>query len=245
MWIFGFTLMQIIVFGVVLYFYKKITAGDTENNVKRLGAVYEDLLKKQKDLTEKLEAAEKEYQTKKEESSALADKLASQAMDEVRKKEDEILKKARAEAEDILSKAHGSRDQFAKEMEIAASKKLVDFTADLLGNIYDDKMKALIHGQFIKNFIEQAKKSDLASVDLQGQCPTIRTALALRNEEKELLRHMLAERMGVPDLQIEEALDEKLVAGVALQIGTLSLDGSFANALKASASQTKEKLQTT
>ena len=95
MWIFGFTLMQIIVFGVVLFFYKKITAGDTENNVKRLGAVYEDLLKKQKDLAEKLKTAEKEYQTKKEESSMLADKLASQAMDEVRKKEDEILKKGK------------------------------------------------------------------------------------------------------------------------------------------------------
>lgn len=245
MWIFGFTLMQIIVFGVVLFFYKKITAGDTENNVKRLGAVYEDLLKKQKDLAEKLKTAEKEYQTKKEESSMLADKLASQAMDEVRKKEDEVLKKARAEAEDILFKAHASRDQFLKEMEIAASKKLVDFAADLLGNIYDDKIKALIHGQFIKNFIEQAKKSDLAAVDLQGQRPTIRTAIVLKKEEKELLLQMLAERLGAPDLQIEEALDEKLIAGVALQIGTLSLDGSFANVLKESAGQAKENLQTT
>ena len=244
MWIFGFTLMQIIVFGVVLYFYKKITAGDTENTVQRLGAVYEDLLKKQKDLTEKLEAAEKEYQAKKEESSLLADKLASQAMDEVRKKEEEVLKKARAEAEDILSKAHASRDQFAKEMEVVASKKMVDFTADLLGNIYDDKMKALIHGQFIKNFIEQAKKSDLASVDLQGQRPTIQTAIALSKEERDSLRRVLADRLGSPELQIDEAVDEKLIAGVALQIGTLSLDGSFANAIRESSSQVKEKLQT-
>jgi hypothetical protein len=37
-----------------------------------------------------------------------------------------------------------------------------------LKNIYDDKIKTLIHGQFIKSFIEQAEKSDLDSVDLQG-----------------------------------------------------------------------------
>lgn len=243
MWIFGFALMQIIVFGVVLYFYKKITAGDTENTVKRLGAVYEDLLKKQKDLTEKLEGAEKEYQSKKEESSLIADKLAGQAMDEARKKEDAILKKARAEAEEILSKAHASRDQLSKEIEIAASKKTVDFAADLLKHIYDDKLKVLIHGQFIKNFIEQAKKSDLASVDLHGQHPTLRTAMALSKEEMSELRQVLAERLGAPDLQVEEATDEKLVAGVALQIGTLTLDGSFANAIRESASQVKEKLQ--
>ena len=240
-----FIILQIIVFSAVVYFLKRILSGDTESAVKRLGVVYEDLLRKQKDLTGKLEAAEKEYQAKKEESATIADKLASQAMDEARKKETEILKKARAEAEDVLSKAYASRDQFGKEMEIAASKKMVDFTADLLSNVYDDKLKLLIHGQFIKNFIEQAKQSDLASVDLQGQHPTIRTAMALKKEEKELLRQVIAERLGVPDLQIEETLDEKLVAGVAMQIGTLLLDGSFANALKESASQVKEKLQTT
>jgi F0F1-type ATP synthase delta subunit len=245
MWIFGFTLMQIIVFGVVLYFYKKITAGDTENTVKRLGAVYEDLLKKQKDLTEKLETAEKEYQAKKEESSTIADKLAGQAMDDARKKEEEILKKARAEAEDILSKAHGSRAQLAREMEIAASKKMVDFTADLLNHVYDEKVRTLIHGQFIKNFIEQAKKSDLASVDLQGQHPTIRTPIALKKEEKDQLCQVLAERLGSRDIQIDEVVDEALISGVALQIGTLVLDGSFANALRESAMQVKEKLQTT
>ncbi len=245
MWIFGFALMQVVVFGIVLYFYKKITAGDTENTVKRLGAVYEDLRSKQKDLTEKLEGAEKEYQAKKEESAMIANKLAGQAMDEVRKKEDELLKKARTEAEDILAKAYASRDQFAKEMELEACKKMVDFTANLLGHIYDDKVKILIHGQFIKNFIERAKKSDLAAADLVGQRPTIRTAIALTGEERESLRRVLAERLGSPDLQIEEALDEKLIAGIALQIGTLSLDGSFANAVRESATQVKEKLQIT
>lgn len=240
-----FIILQIIVFSAVVYFLKKILSGDTESAVKRLGIVYEDLLKKQKDLTEKLEAAEKEYQSKKEESATIADKLASQAMDDVRKKEEEILKKARAEAEDILSKAHGSRDQFAREMEVAASKKMVDFSADLLKNVYDDKVKVLIHGHFIKNFIEQAKKSDLASVDLQGQHPTIRTAIALKKEEKDQLCQVLAERLGSRDIQIDEAIDETLIAGVAMQIGTLVLDGSFANALKEAAFQAKEKLQTT
>ena len=239
-----FIVLQIIVFSAVVYFLKRILSGDTESAVKRLGAVYEDLLKKQKDLTEKLEAAESEYQAKKEESATIADKLAGQAMDEARKKESEILKKARLEAEDILTKAHGSREQLSKEMEIAANKKMVDSTAELLSNVYDDTMKSLIHAQFIRNFIEQAKKSDLASVDLQGQKPTLRTAIALKKEEKEQLRQVIAGGLGVPDLQVEEALDEKLIAGVAMQIGTLLLDGSFANALKESASQVKEKMQT-
>jgi F0F1-type ATP synthase delta subunit len=237
-----FIILQIVVFSAVVYFLKKILSGDTESAVKRLGIVYEDLLKKQKDLTEKLEIAEKEYQSKKEESATIADKLASQAMEEARKKEDEILKKARAEAEDILAKAHGSRAQFAKEMEIAASKKMVDFTADLLKHVYDDNLRMMIHEQFIRNFVEQAKRSDLGSMELKGQRPSIRTAMPLKKNEKDMLRQVLAERLGSPDLQVEEIVDEHLVAGVAVQIGTLILNGSFANAVAESAVLVKEKL---
>ena len=242
---FGFLVLAVLVFVALIYFFKKITGENTEENLQRIGAVYEDLLKKQKDLTEKIEAGEKEFQAKKEEAATISEKLAAQALDEVRKKEEEVLKKARAEAEDLLAKAHGSRDQFAREMEIAASKKMVDFTADLLKHVYDDKIRELIHGQFVKNFMEQAKESDLASVDLRGQHPTIRTAIALKKEVKDQLCQVLAERLGSRDIQIDEAVDETLIAGVAMQIGTLALDGSFANALKEAAIQVKEKLQTT
>ena len=239
-----FIILQIVVFSAVVYFLKRILSGDTESAVKRLGIVYEDLLRKQKELTEKLEAAEKEYQEKKEESATIADKLANQAMEEVHKKEDEILKKARAEAEDILAKAHASRAQFAKDMEIAASKKMVDFVADLLKRVYDDSLRLIIHEQFVKNFCEQAKQSDLGTMDLKGQNPMIRTAIALKKSEKDMLRQVLADRLGVPNLQVEETVDELLVAGVAVQIGTLMLNGSFANAVKEAASQAKDKLTT-
>ncbi len=242
MWIFGFALMQIIVFGAVLYFYKKITAGETENTVQRLGAVYEDLLKKQKDLTEKLETAEQEYQAKKEESAQIADKLANQAMDEVRKKEETILKKARAEAEDILTKAHASKEQFSKELEVAANRKVVDFSAGLLRHIHDEHLKVLLHKHFIKSFLERARKSDLASVELHGQKPVLRTPILLEKEEKDQLLRVLSEQLKIPGLQIDEVADETLVAGVALQVGTLVLDGSFANAIREAADAYKEEV---
>lgn len=237
-----FIILQIVVFSAVVYFLKRILSGDTESAVKRLGIVYEDLLRKQKELTEKLEAAEKEYQEKKEESATIADKLANQAMEEAHKKEDEILKKARTEAEDILAKAHNSRAQFEKDMEIAASKKMVDFVSDLLKNVYDEKLRLMIHEQFVVNFVDQVKQSELGTMELKGQNPTVRTAMALKKEEKDKIRQVLAEKLGVPNLQLEEVVDGLLVAGVAVQIGTLMLNGSFANAVTDSASQIKEKL---
>ena len=67
--------LQIIVFGAVIFFLKKILYRDTESSINRLDRVYQDMLKKQKDLGQKIEAAEKEYNEKKEEASLVASKL--------------------------------------------------------------------------------------------------------------------------------------------------------------------------
>ncbi|HOW59968.1 MAG TPA: F0F1 ATP synthase subunit delta [Candidatus Omnitrophota bacterium] len=243
MFIVGFVLIQIVVFGVLYYAFKKITGGDTENAVKRLSVVYEDLVKKQKDLTEKIEEGERELQAKKEEAAAIAEKLATQALEEVRKKEEEVLRKARAEADEILAKAHGSREALFHDLEIEANKKMIDFVADLLKVVLDSKTSALIHGQFVRNFIEQAKKSDLASVDAAGQSFVLRAAMPLKEEERAEINKILSEKLGAADIKLEEVQDEKLVAGIALQIGSLILEGNFANSVKDAAIQRKEKLK--
>lgn len=242
---FTFIILQVVVFSAVIYFLKKILYGDTESAIKRLGIVYEDLVKKQKDLTEKLDAAEKDLQAKKEEAAAVADKLSAKALEDARKKEDEMLKKARSEAEEILAKSHASRDQFMHELEIEANKKMINFVADILKNAIDRQTRELIQAQFVKNFIEQAKRSDLASVDSAGKTFVIRSAVPLGKDEKDGILRVLSEKMGSTDLKIEEALDEKLIAGVVLQIGTLILDGSYATAIREAADQAKEKLKAT
>lgn len=238
-----FIILQIIVFSGIIYFLKKILFKDTESAEKRLGVVYEDLVKKQKDLTEKIEEGEREFQVKKEEAAAIAEKMATQALEETRKKEEEILKKARAEADDILAKAHGSRDTFYHSLEVEANKKMIDYVAEVLKNVFDSKTELLIHTQFVRNFIEQAKKSDLATVDAKGQAFVLRSAMPLKKEEKDEIMGILSEKLGTKDLKIEEVEDKKLIAGIALQIGTLLLEGNFANSVKDAANQYKEKLK--
>ena len=46
-------ILQIIVFTGVIFFLRKILVSDTQSSVNRLDHVYQDLLKKQKELTEK------------------------------------------------------------------------------------------------------------------------------------------------------------------------------------------------
>jgi len=71
----------------------------------------------------------------------------------------------------------------------------------------------------------------------------IRSAFPLTEEEKIGFQKILGEKLDLPELKIEEAVDGLLIAGVVLQIGTLLLDGSFANSVNESAVKMKEKFE--
>jgi len=238
-----FVFLQIVVFSVLVFLLKKMISGDTETNVKRLSAVYEELVKKQRELLEKNEMAEKEYQAKKEEAAVIADKLSNQALDKARKKEEEILKKARGEAEEIIAKAFGSRDQLGHEIRVEVSKQAIDIMAEMLKKIFSVDTTKLIHGQFVRDFIKEIQGADFSSVDVKEHQPVIRSAFALTKEEKKEFEQVLGQKLNAPELKLEETVEEPLIAGVVLQIGTLLLDGSFANTVQEASVKLKEKFE--
>ena len=239
--IFQFIVLQVVVFGAVIFFLKKILYGDTESAINRLGQTYQDLLKKQKELTEKLEAGEKDFQARKEEASALADKMKTQAAEDVRKKEEEMIKRARVEAEEIVTKAHAAREEVAKEIETRLSRKMVDFAADILKNVFNEKTLAMIHEEMVRDFIVRAKEFDLSSASDSAHELIVRTPFPLKKEEAEKLNLLLVTKLN-RTIQYNEVADKGLIAGVVLQFGTLLLDGCLASSIKEAGNQSREKV---
>jgi len=241
---FQFIVLQILVFSGVIYFLKKIVYGDTESAIKRLGHVYQDLLNKQNELTQKIEQAEKEYQAKKEEGSAIIDKMKYDAMDDMRKKEDEIVKKARAEAEDIINKAHAAKDQFYREIEKELSRKMIDFISGLMGDVFTEKLAQPVHDVLVNDYLARAKDFDLSNVDAALTEIGVRSALPLQKEVMEQLNTLLTTKLKRQITLVEKA-DKTLVAGIALEFGTLLLDGSLSNSVREAAENHKKKIAST
>lgn len=244
MFIFQFIVLQIIVFSGVIYFLKKILYGDTESAIKRLGHVYQDLLTKQAELTQKIEQAEKDYLAKKEEGAAIIDKMKYDALDEMRKKEDEIIKKARVEADEIINKAHAAKDQFYRDIEKELSRKMIDFIAGLMVDVFTEKLVRPVHDELINDYLSRAKDFDLSNVEATMTKIGLRTVLPLQKEVLEKLKTLLSAKLNRP-ITIEEKIDKNLVAGIALEFGTLILDGSLSNAVREVAEEQKKKISST
>lgn len=237
--IFQFILLQVLVFAAVIYFLKRIMYGNTESAISRLSDVYQDLLKKQAELTQKIEAGEKEYQLRKEEALGMADKLQMEALAESRKKEDEILKKARTEAENILAKANAAKEDIVRQLEANMNRRAIDFSMAIIKSIFGERTMGLIHEEMVRDFVEKAKGYDLSSVEVTVEDVILRTSRPLKKEETERLNTLLMSKLNRP-VRLHEAVDQDLLAGVVMQFGTLVLDGSLANALKEAANQSKE-----
>lgn len=233
--------LQIIVFGGIIFFLKKILYRDTESSINRLDRVYQEMLLKQKELSQKIEAAEKEYGEKKEEAALIVGKMKTDAMDEVRLKSDEVIKKARLEAEEVLKKAHETTEKHFKALEKDFKVQLINQSVLLLGVVFSGKTKELLHHQLFLEFLERAKNFDLSGVGSHIELLTVRSAFVLSKEEQDKVNSMIGVKLTRP-IKTEFNVDESLVAGILFQFGTLLLDGSLVNLVREAAEKEKKEL---
>ncbi|HNV87180.1 MAG TPA: F0F1 ATP synthase subunit delta [Candidatus Omnitrophota bacterium] len=240
--IFQFIILQLIVLGVVIYFLKRIMYSDTESAVARLNRVYQDLLAKQKDLAQKIEGAEKEYQAKKEESGRVAASLKSQALDEIRQKEDDMLKQARSQAEEIINRAREASDKMRQEIEKELKEKIIDFATELMGVAFRKRIIGAIHRELVKDFLDRGKNLDLSSVGPHINKLVVRSAFPLEEEDLNGIKEVVSLRLNRP-MEVETTTDKSLMAGICFQFGTLLVDGSLANALREAQTEVRKKLE--
>lgn len=235
-------ILQVLVFGAVIFFLKKILYNNTQSAVNRLDKVYQDLLVKQKELAQKIQQAEKDYKEKREEASEVAEKLKQEALDESRKKEAEILKEAKAEADEMVQKARSSADKIRREIEKEVQMEMTDFVIRVLGTGMSEKVVEAIHKQMVTDFISKENDLDFTAVSPETQKVVIKSPLPLDDEEIKALTDMVERKLG-RSLEVECSADKELIGGVALSFDTLLLDGSFANAISEAGQAEKRKIE--
>jgi len=242
MMLFQFIIFQIIIFGVIIFVMKKILSSDTQVAVTRMDAVYQDLLAKQKELNEKIEEAEEQYQAKKKEAEQIGQKVRAEATEEMRAKRDEFMKQSKAQADEILTRAREGADVQMKKIEIEARSKAVEICAELLVDALEGHLSYDFHKIVLEAFLKKSKDFDLTKISPQVDTVTIKSPYPLDEQEKSKIKSLIAAKIN-RSLKVEEIEDKNLIAGCLLQFGTLLLDGSVANGVREAAERYAAKIQ--
>jgi len=107
---------------------------------------------------------------------------------------------------------------------------------------WPEKSIEFIHHQMVTEFIDKAKEFDLSSIELDVDEVAIRTAFNLKEDIIEKLKAILVSKYNRP-IDVKEVVDNELIAGLILHIGSLRLDGALSDALKDIAIKAKEEVQ--
>lgn len=231
-----------IVFGVSIFFLKKILFDSTQGAVNRLNRETEEVRAKQAELNEKIKQANEELELRRKEADALTSKMAEDAQEKAKKEREEILKKTRAEAEDIINKAQRTKEDMRKAIEKDVEMKALDFNVVLLREVLGDKSLKALEESLISEFIESLTQIDMDMIGDGVATAEVSTGTPLDPKFKNRLSDVLQKRLG-RTITVSEIIDKKVISGMILKFGSLKLDGSLRSSLRERGTEIKEKLE--
>ncbi len=235
-------ILQTIVFGLVLFFLKKILTGDTESVVNRLNESYEEMKKKKEELSRMTGEIEAEYNKRKEEADKVSNEVIDKAKNEANVKKEEIVKEAKKESEALIAKAMGTVDNIRREVSREMYLKTVEFCAELLKGILTQKGSAQIHEVFVNDFIDELKGLDMSKIGPEVQKLDLTSFKALSEKDKKAIEEIASSKLK-RKVAISETVNGALLGGVILKFGGLALDGSFEGRIKEVAVEHKKKIE--
>lgn len=234
--------VQVIIFGVVLFFLRKILLSSTQSAVNRLNNETEQVRAKQAELNQKIKEAEEELAKRRKEADDLAKKMIEESENKAKQEYDKHIKKARLDGEEIITKAQNSKDKMRREIEKEVELKMIDFSVDILSAVLSQKGQGALNNALITELLDALEKVDMGQVDKDIDTVSITTAIEVGAEIKNRIIKIIKEKLG-REIKVNASIDPKIVGGVIFRFGSLALDGSFQSTLKETATGLKQKIE--
>jgi len=241
MFLFQIVVVQIIIFGAVIFFLKKIMLGSTDSAVTRLNETYIELDKKKNELTEKIKQAEEEYNNKKKEAEGIVKNMQEEAEKEITDKKDSIIKKAHEESEQLVADAMASRDSMREEIRKEERVRLIDFCQDIIHFIFKDSIDD-IDNVVASSFLSEFEKIGDLQIPLNVNELEIVTYKECNKEYQSKIIEIVS-RSGKSISSIKNTKDSSILGGIILKFGSLVLDGSLLGKIKDACSSLKDRIE--
>jgi F0F1-type ATP synthase delta subunit len=222
---------QIVFFAAGVFVLRKLLLSDTLKAVGRMKDSEATLAKKEEVMQEKMAEHDREFARKKAESEEeLERKREAQEQDVTRLKE-RMKNEAKAEADKIISEAQLGKDKIREELVREMDGKAVEFAGELFKLVVTETVTEKMNMAFIDELMTALSEVDAASIHVDASETEFTSSHPMDPAQKAGLESLLNEKFGV-DVTIDEKVDASLLAGIAIKLGSLEIDGSLLNRYK-------------
>lgn len=242
MLIIAFVIIQTVVFGIVILVLRRLLYKDTMSAVNRLKLVDEENAKRLEEMKQKIKEAEEEYRQKKAETAEDTRKQREEAKAELEKEKDRILAHAKTESEGIVGGAQRKAERIDRAMGKELEEKALVLSGKILKSVLSENIRAELHEKMADELIRAIDSLDAGRIPPEATEAEVASSHPLTGEQKIRIQDLLEKKMG-KKITVTEKVEETLIGGLSIRMGSLMMDGSVENKLKESLRELKKGMK--
>ncbi len=233
MFLIQLVVIQVVTFIALVLVLVKIMHSASFAEIKRMRRLSEENARKLQELNDKMIEAEKMYKDRIEAGEKDANRIRAQAKDDSGKQIEDLLSKARHDAERMLQQALNSKEKIREELELGLRQRTLDQSFVLIRHILNSRHMLLLHQIFVQDVITDMRDIDVSRFKVGTDHGTLIMAHDVEPARREEIAAVLSMKTGRTVL-LESSMDDNLIAGIVVKLGNIVIDGSLQGRLKES-----------
>ncbi|NQT92819.1 MAG: F0F1 ATP synthase subunit delta [Lentisphaerae bacterium] len=230
---------HVIILVVVIIVIKRLLIGDSMNAVNRLKQVEVEIRKKEEGIRREIDEHEKEFMRKKMEAEEEFQKRREESEKELSRTRDQVIGESRAEAERMLDQARKGEEKLRQQIAQDMEEKAVDYGGQVFKLVFSERINEELNKQFVGELLDALDEVDGGSITVDTSEVEFIASHPLDPAQKTRLEQLLLEKFGEP-IRVDERIQDDLLAGLVMKLGSLEIDGSLLNRYREAVDEVKK-----
>jgi len=238
--VFQLIIIQIVTFAGLIFVLRLLFYRQLNFALRRLNILHEQNLAREEELKKELDNVRAQRDAELAKSREESEHILKAAKEKSEKIEEQFLAQAKEEAARVIEHAKAESVKFKNELESSYQENALNLSAEIVSRAFSDKDSEVLQRQLIDELTGEIKNIPLSQFTVKSKSVKVKCAYPLQEKEKQELVKILSEKTNTPvELAIED--DSDVIAGLIIEIGVLTLDGSLKNKMRKILSQIKKE----
>ncbi len=220
--------LVVVVFVIIVVLVRLILVRQAVSAIARVKQVEDEVRKKEEEIRREIDEHEITFAKQKEEAEREIEARRDEAKREAARLKDQAAADAKVESQKIIDQAHKNEKLMKEQIELQMGQKAVEYGGSVFKLVFSDLMTAELDRLFIAELVEALGEIEKGSITVESPEANVTVANALSEEQRAELEAVL--RSSIHDgSTITEHVDESIMGGLILKMGSLEIDGSLRN----------------
>lgn len=225
--------------GLIVFVIKKLLLSDTMRAVGTIKQVEAEVRKKEETIRMEIDVHEKDFQKKKIEAEEALDQKRKASEKEVALMKENVLSQAKKEGDNIIEQAKKNEANFRQQLAQDMDEKAVDYAGQIFHMVSSERMSSELNKALIGELLDALEEVDASAITIDGEAVEFRSSHEIVPEQKQRLQKLVKEKFSL-DIKVEEKIDESILGGLILKLGSLEIDGSLKNRYQEAVAEVKK-----